>query len=430
MTSINYHLKAIRVGGVPILGRKIQTLFMRILAFLFLSLNSVWAILGVLIIRSLRPWRIIRLGTLKSNRIGHLVADSGHQWAMIQQQSKKILDLYWLDWSRQAMVNDFWIKMIRRNFTICLLFWPLDFWNQILPGGEIHHRPTSITGSRDIHGYLEHAEETMRFLPDEDKDAKAWMRLQGWQDGDPFVCLLVRDNQYLQSDPQHIWRLESQKDFWHYQKYRDSDIATYEPAAEWLANQGVWVFRMGKIMGKSISSNHPRIIDYAFHPDRSDFLDVWLFAHCNLCITTGVGPDMISDVYRRPILALNFLPLSYSFSWSDAMHLPKTLVWQETGVPLTLKEHLDNNYLQTEQYIQAGIQIIDLTPEEILSAVQERWQRIQGTWVDSEDDIARHQRFWNVLKSHQDFDKYHGWVHPEARGGALWLRSMGEEFFS
>ena len=45
---------------------------------------------------------------------------------------------------------------------------------------------------------------------------------------------------------------------------------------EWLADQGVWVLRMGKIMERPIPTEHPRIVDYAFEPNKSDFLDIWL----------------------------------------------------------------------------------------------------------------------------------------------------------
>ena len=215
---------------------------------------------------------------------------------------------------------------------------------------------------------------------------------------------------------------------WKHEDYRDSDIATYVPAAEWLANQGVWVLRMGKVVEKPIPCSHPRVIDYAFHPDRSDFMDVWLFAHCDLCISTGTGPDNISDIYSRPILFLNFIPLQRLTRWSDAMHVPKTLVWQTSGIPLNCREYLNNNYSFTYQYDNNGIKIIDLTSEEILATVQERWQRLQGTWVDTEDDLKRYHKFLEIFKSDPEFQKCHVWIHPQCRVGATWLRSMGDVF--
>lgn len=419
MKSLGQHFDEISFGGWAVFRRKIKSFSTFILRNILFLPHGIWAIPTVLVIRCLRPWQIIRLGSICSERIGHFAADAGQQWAMQPQNDSKYLDLYWI---QEPTCNEFWAKMVKRNFKVYSWVRPLDVWNRILPGGAVHNRPTSTTASRDIYGWLEKNQTKLQFLPEENEQAKAWLRHQGWQDGEPFVCLLVRDSAYLNRDT----FLKGYD--WNYHNYRDSDIATYVPAAEWLAEQGVWVFRMGKIMAKPIPSNHPRIIDYAFHPEKSDFLDIWLFAHCDLCISTGSGPDMVSDIYRRPLLMLNFAPLQNLFSWSNAIHLPKKLVWQSSGLPLTWGEHLEHSYYMTDDYAKAGIKIIDLNPEEILSAVQERWQRIQGTWLDTPEDMKRHDRFWNILQSHPDYNKYHGWIHPESRVGTMWLRSMGDEF--
>lgn len=424
MKPLSKQLYEIRSGGWPVFRKKLGNLYYLLPKYslktlLLLFLQAPWAIPGVIIIRCIRPWRTIRLGTLRSDRIGHFAADAGQQWAMRQEQQSNYQDLYWLP---SKTCNSFWAEMVRRNFTVRPWVKPLDIWNRILPGGAIHHRPTSTTASRDINGWLEKTQAKLPFLPEEDERAKAWLRRQGWQDGEPFVCLLVRDSAYLNTDPLH------KKGDWNYHNYRDSDIATYAPAAEWLAEQGAWVLRMGKTMAKPMPSSHTRIIDYAFHPEKSDFLDIWLFAHCTLCITTGTGPDMVGDIYRRPILLLNYIPVCDLFSWSNAIHLSKTLVWQASGIRLTWREYLDHSYHHTNDYPQAGIKIVDLTPEEILAAVEERWQRIQGTWVDTQDNLKRQQEFWKILKSQPDFSEYHGWIHPESRVGATWLRNMGDNF--
>ena len=113
------------------------------------------------------------------------------------------------------------------------------------------------------------------------------------------------------------------------------------------------------------------------------------------------------------------------------MHIPKTLVWSGTEKPLNLQELFK---FHSEYYERIGIKIIDLTPEEILSAVQERWQRRQGTWIDTEADIMRHHRFWEVMKTQPNFHNadthiIHGLIHPESRAGTIWLRSREDGFF-
>ncbi len=385
-------------------------------------INLFWAVPIVLVIRLFRPWINIRIGTIKSDRIGHFVDDAGQQWAELSEKSSNQIDLYWLD---KQTSNQQWAKMVRRNFKVAWWVRYLDHWNNVLPGGEDHHRPSTNTSSRDTNGIINRTKISMKFLSNENQRAKSWLILQGWKEGEPFACLLVRDNAFLDSDP----LTRSYRGSWGYHSHRNSDIDTYVPAMEWLADQGVWVFRMGKIMEKPILSQHKRIIDYASHPEKSDFLDIWLFAHCNLCISTSCGLDAVSSTYRRPILLLNFIPLFSNFwSWSNAIHFPKLLIWKTSGKLLNWKEYLQHFYYRNEQYQNAGIKIIDLTPKEILHATQECWQRLEGNWVDTEDDLKKHQQFWDILMTWSEFSNYHGWKHPNSRIGTTWLRNHSEVF--
>jgi putative glycosyltransferase (TIGR04372 family) len=417
----------IHSGGWPIFYGKV----IRSIVILFTILSVPWAIPSVLLIRSLRPWRTIRLASISpvhQEAIGHFVIDLGIHWAMRQSDKSYIryFDLYYFDPAYAHKVcNQFWVEMVQRNFAIYpwFLLKPLDAWNKWLPGGTIHSlaMPLNTTGSRDKYGWLEKVQGSMPFLLEEDAKAKTWLRRQGWQEGDPFVCLLVRDSAYkgMQGIQGRVFA-------------RNSDINHYVAAAEWLAEQGVWVIRMGKNMAKPMPTQYHRIIDYAFHPNKSDFLDIWLFAHCDLCISTGSGPDCISDIYRRPMLLLNLTIPEQCYTWSNAMHLLKPLLWHESGKALTLREYLDHNWwaqgVDSGYYARAGIKLLELSSEEILAAVQERWQRIQRTWVETEADRKRQHRFLSVLKEHPNFIKYNDWIHPEFRVGTTWLRSMGEDF--
>ena len=227
---------------------------------------------------------------------------------------------------------------------------------------------------------------------------------------------MVRDSKYLCSEfPDQRWT---------YHSYRDSDIQTYIEAVDYLISEDVFVFRMGKQMASPMNFNNPKFIDYAFRKDKSDFLDVWLFANCDLCITTGCGPDMFSDVFRRPILALNFLPLQNLWSWSNALHYPKTLRWQKSQRLLSSTEYLTHAYYASEECCRAGIDIQDLTEAQIFEAVREAWERVKGSWVPNCHDLELQQEFKNVFISHPDFDRYHGFIHSEARPASAFLNFL------
>ena len=179
-------------------------------------LNGVWAIPIIIVIRIIRPFLLIRFGTFISNRIGHFVGDSAHQFV---KQDTNIIELFWLD---NSTCNKQWSKMVKRNLSVYWWVKYVDIWNKYLPGGDIHSRPLSVNSSRDLHGLLDkHQGEMFKFTPMEEKKAKEWLEKQGWRDGDSFVCLLVRDSEYLDSEQKL-----SEYD-WGYHSYRNSDIGTY-----------------------------------------------------------------------------------------------------------------------------------------------------------------------------------------------------------
>ena len=104
--------------------------------------------------------------------------------------------------------------------------------------------------------------------------------------------------------------------------------------------------------------------------------------------------------------------------------------WEDSGESLNLGEYLDHNFLRTNEYIEAGIRIVDLTPEEILAAVKEFWQRITGSWVETERDKGVQDSFWNHFSNWPLYSSYHGWKHPSSLIGSAWLANKGSEFMT
>jgi putative glycosyltransferase (TIGR04372 family) len=381
-------------------------------------INGLWAVPFVLLIRALKPAILIRLGTLNYGRIGHFVPDGVEQVARRQQQPARTVDWFWLG----KTCNGQWDRMMRRSLPVHAWVKYLDRWNRVLPGGSAHERPSSYSNSRDVEGLWSRYDVKIPFLPAESNEALAWLRGKGWNEGEPFVCLLVRDEKYLEQDPLH--GIGIPQGGWSYHDYRNSDINTYLPAIQWLAAQGVWVIRMGKLMTKPLPTGMDHVIDYAFDPDKSDLLDIWLFANCTGCISTATGPDQISLIYDRASLFVNATPLSLSFSWAPSIWTPKTLRWESTGQNLSVSEYLVNGWLTTSEYDMAGIQIVDLTADEITTAVQEFWQRHSKSWIETEDDQRKQEEYRKIFLEWPGFTRYNGWLHPGARVGAGWLRSV------
>jgi len=321
--------------------------------------------------------------------------------------------------------------MIRRTLPVHFWAFFLYRWNMLIPGGSAHARPSSYTESIHSEGFLARHNVKIPFLPDESEAALAWLRKKGWNDGEPFVCLLVRDAEFLANDPMYGTKRQRADLDWSYHNYRDSDIATYLPAMKWLAEQGVWVIRMGKLMQKRLPETIDHVIDYAFDADKSDLLDIWLFANCTGCVTTSSGPDVVSVVYEKPVLFVNALPLGISVlplgistTWDRSIWVPKTLRWVETGQILSVREHLLNRCLTANDYQKAGIVIENLSSEEISAAVQEFWGRCCGSWTVGTEDQQKQDTYRDMLLDWPEFSRLNGWLQPEVKAGTAWLRSV------
>ncbi len=383
--------------------------------------------LGVLILTAVRLFRDVRLGWIIPNRIGHFCGDVGLRFAEQQVRPSGATEIYCLD-PPYPVSNDFWLKMFERNFTVrAWPRWIIRVGRRLpwTPAWLI--KPHTVTSQlRDLRGVLPEAERRLEFLGSEEAEAEQWLRALGWADGEPIVCLLVRDSAYLDNEP-GLAPSRGRQDLWRHHDYRDSDIRTYVPAAEWLADQGAWVFRMGKRMSHPMESDHPRVIDYAFRGDRSDFLDIWLFAHCDLCVSTGSGPDMVSVVHRRPILMIDLLPSIGLLSSAQAITAPKLLRWSRNNRLLTVSEHLAAAYTYGSEFAENGVMWHDLSAGSISSIVEEAWMRIHGLWTDGPDDARLHAAAWAALEQSPQFDRLHGYRHPEADFSSVWLRELDSE---
>ena len=420
---LSRQVSQIKEGGGPAVRRKVRTAVIETAKLPFQMLGVLLAIPVVLVVRIIRPIKLVRFGALRSDLIGHMVFDSEYYLSERETLEEHSLDLFYFQ--TRLVPNSFYPEMLRRHFRISPIYRYMDKLNRMIPNGELHHKVPCTTNSRDIQGYLTRTKTHISFTKQEDRSGASFLKTVGMGLDDRFVCLLVRDSVYKTARSKDLGQ---QKD-WTYHEYRDSDIDTYSQAALALAERGYWIFRMGKRVHKPFKVDHPRILDYANSEYRSDFLDIWLMANCFFCISTGTGLDEVSRVFRRPAVKVNYLPIQHISSYSADVTAPKRLYWIGSGQELTLTEHLRANYLSSQQYQDAGIGIKDLDSGEILSAVWEMISREEGWWPSGKDSIDRQNQFWKIMQSSPEWTTYHGVVHPKAyvsdyfiKKNSLWLQ--------
>jgi putative glycosyltransferase (TIGR04372 family) len=372
----------------------------------------------VLVVRIIRPLIRIRFDLLRSDVIGHSVFDPEYYLSEREVENGKTFDCFYFQ--TKSHPNEQWSLMMQRRLRISQFVRYMDKTNCLIPGGKAHRTAIDSRGSRDFKGYLASTKPHFNFTNEENSRGVKFLESLGMNSKDRFICLIVRDSAYKEK-----YQKWGNRD-WSYHNYRDCDIETFEEATLALAEKGYWVFRMGKAVHKPLKVDHPRILDYANTAYRSDFLDIWLFGNCYFGISTGTGIDSVADIFRKPVVYLNYDLLTYMVLWSKTITVPKKLYWISDQRFLTLREQVEHSYINGHRYDENGIEVVDLKPKEISDAVLEMEARLNGSWKENDEDKMLQNKFWELFKNWRDYSKYHGWIHPEARIGSLFLKENAE----
>ena len=376
----------------------------------------------VILIRVIAPICRIRFGYFIADRIGHFAFDLEYYLSKNKRDEKfsNVHDYFFLEGrSANSQLEKICKSHVRVNQLVRLFY----LANRMLPArSKSEVLPARIScESRDKVGLFRKVPCQIQLLNSELDRGWKILETLGLQRGDRFVCLMVRDSAYLD-------KTFSNKD-WEYHDFRDSDIRTYHRAITELAEKGYWVFRMGKNVKNPLDLKQDKVVDYANLPIRSDFLDVWLMTNCHFAISTGTGLDSVSDMFRRPVLYLNYDGLPLMVTWAKSLTFPKRLVWRDSSIELTMKEQFRRLYRHSGEYSQSGIEVVDMTEVEIYEAVLEMISFIDHKYKDSYQDNDLYNEFWRAYENQSTYKRYHGDRHPDARIGRGYLVGCRPQFF-
>ena len=365
----------------------------------------------VLLARLLRPLVLIRFGRVVSQRIGYFAFDPEVYLSArdARLQGCRVADLLYFT---LPVCNRQLALMWRRVLPITGFARALERANRWFPGAARHQAVLCQPAGRDLQGILQRTAPHLVFTAQERAQGWTALRALGIEPGAPFVCFHARDQAYLE------WSYQDRD--WAYHTYRNVEIRDLLPALEELTRRGYLGVRMGAVVEEALPAAHPRIIDYSM-TGRTELLDIFLAAHCRFFLSDPSGIIALPMVFRRPVAVVNLMPFEYIHSWGPQdLSIPKKLWLRAERRWLTFREILASgigrHFQRTEQFDQAGIDVVDNTPEEITAVALEMDARLAGTWQPAPEDEERQRRFWALFAG----SPLHGVIR--ARIGAEFLR--------
>ena len=185
-------------------------------------------------------------------------------------------------------------------------------------------------------------------------------------------------------------------------------------AANALTERDVYLFRMGAKVEDKFGDDNSKIIDYANSNFRSELMDIYLAINCLFGVSCGTGSSHISVMFRKPILDLNANLHHLMTFMKGSLLLAKHYYSKEKKRNLTLNEILEYeepSFRHRNDLDISKIEIIDCKKEEIKDATIELLDRIEGTFVETEEIKNLQNKYksknWNKIMKVINGKKYY-----------------------
>ena len=340
------------------------------------------------LLASISFFKPIRVGFLEARPLGHLALnlDLFLRRRQLGEYPKNAIYLFFV----YHAANEQLLKMFKRHFYVCELFWFGRLFSLIgILGTRFFQKLNMDSNEYDVY---QNTQCELRFLAhEESKGAKELSNL-GIPLGAWFVCIFARDSAHYTT----VYSLNSPS-----MALRDGDIDTYIKAAEFITSKGGYVIRMGKNVSKPFGYKHPKVIDYAIN-HRSDFMDVYLTAKCKFYLGTASGGADMARIFDKPHLAVNWIQIGWAPWGKNEIYIPKTLCYRKSRnqVPYEKALLLTNSWRTSlgfdlkAELDRLRLDLVDNTSEQILEGAKEMFARLEGTFIESPEYLAAMNKYF------------------------------------
>ncbi len=236
---------------------------------------------------------------------------------------------------------------------------------------------------------------------------------------DPFVCVSSRDSMYLSvANPTMDAR---------YHDYRDSDINRLKDSAGYLAKRDIVAVRMGRyVEGNAEFEN---CIDYA-NKYYDELMDIVLMRDCKFFVGDSNGVSVVPMALNKPVAMKNVVPVFLDvWGWSQmnpqSMYIFKKYYKKSENRFLSVREMMKVEkkvQCNGRRYAKMGIEVVENSEEEILDLTVEMNERLDGTWVETAEDMERQKQYDDLLREWCIKENYKWSALLHAKVGTLFLR--------
>lgn len=379
---VDYYVSKIRVVG---LGWTLRWIVGRLAA------EATWVLLlPITVIAHLAGYRRV---TVKLDRIGHLASEFDcflkeralgrlpqKRWFVVAPPHKVanpcLLD-YWMD--QVVIFQSPWIcAVLGAMGRHGLMEFNIGHYTPAFKGAATYQSVLAEWGNRPPLLVLkaEHRERGWKAL------GQMGIPRDGW-----FVAVHTREPEFSAQD-------ESAH------SHRNSDVRKLIPAIQEIRRRGGWVVRMGDPTMQQLPQMDG-VVDYAFHPLRCDWMDVFLCAQARFFVGSTSGLYLVSTAFGTPCALANVSPASHlAFAPSD-ISIPKLVRSTPQNRYLTFGEIFGRsiaNYRFTQLFAENGLIVEENSEEDLRDLVVEMFDRIDGSYSETAEDRARQSRFSALLR--------------------------------
>ncbi len=219
-----------------------------------------------------------------------------------------------------------------------------------------------------------------------------------------FVGLFFRNNLYFEKHK--IWDPN-------FHDFRNFNFRDYGLVIEYLINKNNSIIKLGETfesenLGK-FRNNIITSLDYS----SNDEIDYFLHAHSRYNVCSQSGASGISEILRKKTVYINMIPFGWwklSNCAPGSIIMPKKIFDLRKKKFLTFKEILfyegegiSSIHTKVDPYKKNHLKYIDNSPEEILDAVIQMEEKIEGK--NQEQRKKLNDIFWKSITTNDNYDR-------------------------